>query len=267
MFEIPKLIASTPEPLLESVPEILGELDEIYAYYRQCLAHGAQMLETLTAKQGVAHLLAKGQSKRQAKALLGIAVDVALKAAEDHAKETGELPLVAGVLGPYGLQVAQKEYLLNKAQYLDFHLETLQTLLEQGPDCLGLVWQTKLSEPAAVLKWCTQNVPRLPVYVTLCLKDAKTLSDGTDLVEALNMLASFEQVVSLGIATCPENELLQAVKIFKATTALPVSVTNARKDLNELTKVLQKGVASLANPTLLRLQVAKKSPLKIRHDH
>ncbi|MEY8661684.1 hypothetical protein AALT52_02065, partial [Ligilactobacillus faecis] len=51
------------------------------------------------------------------------------------------------------------------------------------------------------------------------------------------------------------------------TTALPVSVTNAQKDLNELTKVLQKGVTSLANPTLLRLQVAKKSPLKIRHDH
>lgn len=40
-----------------------------------------------------------------------------------------------------------------------------------------------------------------------------------------------------------------------------------KKDLNELTKVLQKGVTSLANPTLLRLQIAKKSPLKIRHDH
>lgn len=93
MFEIPKLIASTPEPLLESVPEILGELDEIYAYHRQCLVHGAQMLETLTAKQGVAHLLAKGQSKRQAKALLGIAVDVALKAAKITLKKQASFRL------------------------------------------------------------------------------------------------------------------------------------------------------------------------------
>lgn len=55
--------------------------------------------------------------------------------------------------------------------------------------------------------------------------------------------------------------------ILLSALLLRLAFNNAQKDLNELTKVLQKGVTSLANPTLLRLQVAKKSPLKIRHDH
>lgn len=260
MLELPELSASTPEPLLTSLPETLAELDELYAYHRQCLANGAQLLETFTAKQSVARLMAQGKSKRQAQALLGIAVDVALKAAEDYAKETGKTPLVAGVLGPYGLQVAQKEYLLNKAQYLDFHLETLQTLLEQGPDCLGLVWQTKLFEPVALLHWIAQNVPRLPVYVTLCLKDSQTLSGGEKLAEALKVLASFEQVVALGIAQCPIAELKKAVTHFKAATSLPLIVTNSGQSPTELARLAQKG-ALLANPTLLRLQAAQKSQL------
>ena len=49
------------------------------------------------------------------------------------------------------------DYLLNTAQYLDFHVSRLQTILKQDPDCLALETRPKLSEPLAILEWLKQK--------------------------------------------------------------------------------------------------------------
>lgn len=164
-----------------------------------------------------------GHSKQQAENLVGMAVLVAQKARDDYEEQTGKHALVAASIGPYGAYLAdgseyRGDYLLNDAQYLNFHLPRFTAVLAQAPDFLALETQPKLSEPLALLRWLEKNVPQMPVYVSFTLRDEMTLSDGTELKRAVAAISKFEQVFAIGV-NCIVPELVSgALKVMRQAT-------------------------------------------------
>lgn len=206
-----------------------ANIEAVYDAHYSYLAAGAQMILTDTYQANLQAFEKAGHSKQQAENLVGMAVLVAQKARDDYEEQTGKRALVAASIGPYGAYLAdgseyRGDYLLNDAQYLNFHLPRLTAILAQGPDCLALETQPKLSEPLALLRWLEKNVPQMPVYVAFTLRDETTLSDGTKLERAVAAISKFEQVFAIGI-NCIAPELVSgALKVIRQATTKKIIV-------------------------------------------
>ncbi|WHQ79829.1 homocysteine S-methyltransferase [Ligilactobacillus animalis] len=214
-------IDSTGE--LWTAQALSDNIEAVYDAHYSYLAAGAQMILTDTYQANLQAFEKAGHSKQQAENLVGMAVLVAQKARDDYEEQTGKRALVAASIGPYGAYLAdgseyRGDYLLNDAQYLNFHLPRLTAVLAQAPDCLALETQPKLSEPLALLRWLEKNVPQMPVYVSFTLRDEMTLSDGTELKRAVAAISKFEQVFAIGV-NCIVPELVSgALKVMRQAT-------------------------------------------------
>lgn len=214
-------IDSTGE--LWTAQALSDNIEAVYDAHYSYLAAGAQMILTDTYQANLQAFEKAGHSKQQAENLVGMAVLVAQKARDDYEEQTGKHALVAASIGPYGAYLAdgseyRGDYLLNDAQYLNFHLPRLTAVLAQTPDCLALETQPKLSEPLALLRWLEKNVPQMPVYVSFTLRDEMTLSDGTELKRAVAAISKFEQVFAIGV-NCIVPELVSgALKVMRQAT-------------------------------------------------
>lgn len=214
-------IDSTGE--LWTAQALSDNIEAVYDAHYSYLAAGAQMILTDTYQANLKAFEKAGHSKQQAENLVGMAVLVAQKARDDYEEQTGKHALVAASIGPYGAYLAdgseyRGDYLLNDAQYLNFHLPRLTAVLAQAPDCLALETQPKLSEPLALLRWLEKNVPQMPVYVSFTLRDEMTLSDGTELKRAVAAISKFEQVFAIGV-NCIVPELVSgALKVMRQAT-------------------------------------------------
>lgn len=214
-------IDSTGE--LWTAQALSDNIEAVYDAHYSYLAAGAQMILTDTYQANLQAFEKAGHSKQQAENLVGMAVLVAQKARDDYEEQTGKHALVAASIGPYGAYLAdgseyRGDYLLNDAQYLNFHLPRLTAVLAQAPDCLALETQPKLSEPLALLRWLEKNVPQMLVYVSFTLRDEMTLSDGTELKRAVAAISKFEQVFAIGV-NCIVPELVSgALKVMRQAT-------------------------------------------------
>lgn len=214
-------IDSTGE--LWTAQALSDNIEAVYDAHYSYLAAGAQMILTDTYQANLQAFEKAGHSKQQAENLVGMAVLVAQKARDDYEEQTGKHALVAASIGPYGAYLAdgseyRGDYLLNDAQYLNFHLPRLTAVLAQTPDCLALETHPKLSEPLALLRWLEKNVPQMPVYVSFTLRDEMTLSDGTELKRAVAAISKFEQVFAIGV-NCIVPELVSgALKVMRQAT-------------------------------------------------
>lgn len=214
-------IDSTGE--LWTAQALSDNIEAVYDAHYSYLAAGAQMILTDTYQANLQAFEKAGHSKQQAENLVGMAVLVAQKSRDDYEEQTGKHALVAASIGPYGAYLAdgseyRGDYLLNDAQYLNFHLPRLTAVLAQAPDCLALETQPKLSEPLALLRWLEKNVPQMPVYVSFTLRDEMTLSDGTELKRAVAAISKFEQVFAIGV-NCIVPELVSgALKVMRQAT-------------------------------------------------
>lgn len=217
------------ESELWTAQALSANIEAVYDAHYSYLAAGAQMILTDTYQANLQAFEKAGHSKQQAENLVGMAVLVAQKARDDYEEQTGKHALVAASIGPYGAYLAdgseyRGDYLLNDAQYLNFHLPRLTTILAQSPDCLALETQPKLSEPLALLRWLEKNVPQMPVYVAFTLRDETTLSDGTKLERAVAAISKFEQVFAIGI-NCIAPELVSgALKVIRQATTKKIIV-------------------------------------------
>lgn len=217
------------ESELWTAQALSANIEAVYDAHYSYLAAGAQMILTDTYQANLQAFEKAGYSKQQAENLVGMAVLVAQKARDDYEEQTGKHALVAASIGPYGAYLAdgseyRGDYLLNDAQYLNFHLPRLTAILAQTPDCLALETQPKLSEPLALLRWLEKNVPQMPVYVSFTLRDETTLSDGTKLERAVAAISKFEQVFAIGV-NCIAPELVSgALKVIRQATTKKIIV-------------------------------------------
>ncbi|QCQ04577.1 homocysteine S-methyltransferase [Ligilactobacillus animalis] len=217
------------ESELWTAQALSANIEAVYDAHYSYLAAGAQMILTDTYQANLQAFEKAGHSKQQAENLVGMAVLVAQKARDDYEEQTGKHALVAASIGPYGAYLAdgseyRGDYLLNDAQYLNFHLPRLTAILAQGPDCLALETQPKLSEPLALLRWLEKNVPQMPVYVAFTLRDETTLSDGTKLKRAVAAISKFEQVFAIGVNCIAPEIVSGALKVIRQATTKKIIV-------------------------------------------
>lgn len=217
------------ESELWTAQALSANIEAVYDAHYSYLAAGAQMILTDTYQANLQAFEKAGHSKQQAENLVGMAVLVAQKARDDYEEQTGKHALVAASIGPYGAYLAdgseyRGDYLLNDAQYLNFHLPRLTAILAQGPDCLALETQPKLSEPLALLRWLEKNVPQMPVYVAFTLRDETTLSDGTKLERAVAAISKFEQVFAIGVNCIAPEIVSGALKVIRQATTKKIIV-------------------------------------------
>lgn len=230
---------------------LIDNVQAVYDVHEAYFQSGAQLVLTNTYQANVQAFQKIGYSKKQAETLISIAVLAAKKARDDYEQETGKKNLlVAGTIGPYGAYLAdgneyRGEYLLNEAQYLDFHLPRLETILQQEPDCIALETQPKLSEPLALLRWLEDNVSDMPVYVSFTLRDDETLSDGTSLAKAIKEVSKYRQVFAVGINCIAPKLVDKALKVIRKNTTKQIIIyPNLGATYNPKTKTWTKVVDS-----------------------
>lgn len=192
------------------------DLDKVYQVHMKYFKAGAQLAITDTYQANVSAFEKHGYSEKQAKSMIASAVQIAKKARDDYADQTGIHNFVAGSIGSYGAYLAKGDefrgdYSLTKKQYLDFHLPRLKVILENKPDCLAIETQPKLDEVVVLLDWLKENANNIPVYVSFTLHDTTKISDGTPLKKVMLELNKYDQVFAVG-ANC--------FKPFLATSAI-----------------------------------------------
>lgn len=208
---------------------LIDDIDIVYDVHFKYFEAGAQMVLTDTYQANIYAFEKLGYTRNQAQKFIAMGVLVAKKARDDYEKQTGKHGLVAGTIGPYGAYLAdgseyRGDYLLNEAQYLDFHLPRLQTILEQEPDCIALETQPKLFEPVTLLKWLSKYAPTMPVYVSFTLRDEQTLSDGTKLSRAIKEVSKYPQVFAVGINCIAPKLVEKALKTIRQATTKQIIV-------------------------------------------
>lgn len=201
--------------------------DLVKKVHSQYFAAGARLAITDTYQANVPAFVKQGYSKRQARALIRRAVELAKEARDDYEWRTGIYNYVAGSLGPYGAYLNNGaeytgDYHLSSQQYQDFHRPRLAEIARVGVDILAIETQPRLDEVQAELTLAHQLAPTTPVYVSFSLKDHATLPDGTPLAVAAATVARDQQVAAVGVNCIPLERVAPAVQIIHASTNKPV---------------------------------------------
>ena len=207
---------------------LIDQLDKVYQAHMDYFNAGAELIITDTYQANVQAFEKAGYSKTEAEQFIRNAVKIAKKARDDFEKQTGKHNYVAGTIGAYGAYLAdgseyRGDYQLTSDEYLAFHLPRLKLVLAEKPDLIALETQPKLAEPVTVLDWLKEQ-RQIPVYVSFTLKDAKHLSDGTPIAEAVKKISQYQQVFAIGINCVSPTIVQDALSEFSQYTKKPLVV-------------------------------------------
>jgi len=149
---------------------------------------------------------------------------------------------VAASVGPYGAYLAdgseyRGNYGLAQAELVAFHRERLKLLLEAEPDLLAIETIPDLTEIQALIELLAQH-PEAVAWLTVTLKDAHHLCDGTDLRAFQQLVESSDQIIAYGV-NCVQPDLVQPALDYleEAATKPLVAYPNSGAVYDPTTKV------------------------------
>lgn len=208
---------------------LIDQEEKVYHAHLNYFKAGANIVITDTYQANLPAFEKAGYSQKQAEEFIKKAVRIAKQARDDYERQTEIHNYVAGTVGPYGAYLAdgneyRGDYELSPQEYLDFHLPRLRLILAEKPDLIALETQPKLTETQVLLDWLTQHVPEVPVYVSFTLKDKTTISDGTSLAHAAQVVDKYKQVVGIGINCVAPNLVTPALELLSKNTIKPLVV-------------------------------------------
>ncbi|WP_265489008.1 homocysteine S-methyltransferase [Lactobacillus sp. PV034] len=208
---------------------LIDQEEKVYQAHLNYFKAGANLVITDTYQANVPAFIKAGYSQKQAASFIKQAVKIAKQARDDYEKQTGIHNYVVGTVGPYGAYLAdgneyRGDYELSKQEYLDFHLPRLKLILSEEPDLIAVETQPKLDETLVLLDWLTQNAPKVPVYVSFTLKNETTISDGTSLAQAAQVVDNYDQVIGIGINCVAPNLVTPALELLNKNTTKPLIV-------------------------------------------
>lgn len=211
--------------LLESHPRAIVEAHRIY------LDAGANCIVSASYQASREGFMSTGKSAAEADALIVSAVELAKTARAEFLEDNATLsfePLVAASVGPYGAAMHDGseytgKYSVSAAELRHFHADRLRLLDRSGADVLAVETIPNITE-ARVLAELLVDVDT-PAWVSFCCRDNKSLSDGTLLETAAEVLKGHPRVLAVGInCTRPEyvTELITALRSAAADKAVVV---------------------------------------------
>lgn len=204
---------------------LLDDPGAIRRAHHEFFRAGAHVAITASYQVNYEGLAAAGINATDADTLLRRSVEVAF-AARDDAGLTGQNAWVAAAVGPYGAARADGSeytgaYGLSVAQLRAWHRPRLHALAAAEPDLLAVETLPSLTEVEAVSAELDGLGVAAWVSVTV---DAAALRTGESLAEAVQLAASVDEVVAVGINCCDADGVAEALGIIRAETAKPIVI-------------------------------------------
>ncbi|WP_241608301.1 homocysteine S-methyltransferase [Rosenbergiella australiborealis] len=191
---------------------------------------GAQCAITASYQASLAGFAQRGLSETRAKALMALSVTLAVEAREAFLIQHPEAPrpLVAGSVGPYGAFLAdgseyRGDYHLSTEAFIEFHRPRITQLLAAGADLLACETLPSFAEIQALCQ-LLKEFPAAHAWISMTLRDASHLSDGTELQTVVDYLNAVPQVVAVGINCIALEATTAALTHLQQLTTLPLVV-------------------------------------------
>jgi len=217
---------------LWSARVLLEEPELIYEVHYDYFKAGADCAITASYQASIDGFLNRGITEKEAISLMKQSVELAKKARDDFWKREQPTerpkPLVVASAGPYGAYLADgSEYVGNYGVSDDllasFHQPRIEAFIDAGADLLAFETIPSWQE-ANVLCELLKEFPNVWAWLSFSLKDAKHISDGTELAFCARKLNKEEQIASIGVNCVPATIVVDAIDILKKETNKPIVV-------------------------------------------
>jgi homocysteine S-methyltransferase len=186
---------------LWSARVLLEQPERIRDVHAAYFAAGADVAITASYQASYEGLARRGLDRIAADRLLRRSVELAREAAGDGDR------LVAASVGPYGAMLADgSEYVgrygLSVRELIEWHRPRLEALLAAEPDVFAVETIPAIEEVEAIVT-LLDDVPEARAWVSCSCRDETSLSDGTPIGEAADLVSSSRQVVAFGVNCTP----------------------------------------------------------------
>lgn len=188
---------------------LVEDQEKVIAVHQAYFEAGANVAITSSYQATIDGFEKLGIELEHARTLIKQTVYLAQQARERTA-QTHPM-FVAGSVGPYGAYLADGSeyrgaYGKTKTELKAFHKERMALLVEAGADLLACETMPDKTEIEALLELLAE-MDTIKAWVTMTLKDAHHLSDGTPLSEIQPLLEASPHVLAYGI-NCVQPELV-----------------------------------------------------------
>jgi homocysteine S-methyltransferase len=198
-------------------PDLIRDVHEAY------FAAGADVAVSASYQASIAGFAARGVSRRDAMRLMTLSVELAQEARERFWNDPGPRangrawPLVAASIGPYGASLAdgseyRGNYGVSRQELADFHGPRLEAVIAARPDLLAIETIPSAEEAILVLELLAAW-PAIQAWASFTCRDAKRISDGLPVADAIAAVAGHPQVAAVGfncVAPALAEDLLAA---------------------------------------------------------
>lgn len=210
---------------LWSARVLLDDPDAIMRVHLDFFRAGADVATTASYQASVAGLRARGLTEDRAIEVLRDAVRVAARARAlaDRSLGDGRTRLVVASAGSYGATLADgSEYTgafgnLDHGDLVRFHRERAQILAE-GADVVAFETIPCVREVEAIVE-ATADLA-VPVWVSMTLRDGRTLAGGDPLAHAAHVLGTSPTIVAAGVNCCAPWHVVDALRVLGDATSL-----------------------------------------------
>lgn len=202
---------------------LLDDPEAIVRVHLDFFRAGADVATTASYQASLGGLRARGLSDTASIEVLRTAVRLAARA-RDRLAGDGRVRVVAASAGSYGATLANgAEYTgdfgpVTRGELTAFHRERAQ-ILEHGADVLAFETIPSLRELEAIVDAMAGIAA--PAWVSMTLRDARTLASGEPLVRAAEVLAAAPGIVALGVNCCAPWYVEEALAILGRASATP----------------------------------------------
>lgn len=215
---------------LWSANVLIENPDLITQVHYDYFSAGADCAITASYQATPLGFMQKGITKAQSLELIKRSVVLANLAKQRYLEEHGapRSLLIAGSVGPYGAYLADGSeytgnYALSESEFIEFHHDRIQALIDAGADLLAIETQPSFDEIKALVK-LTKHFDPITCWVSLTLKDDNHLSDGMPLEQVVTYLDNSEQVVSIGVNCIALEKVTNALVALRKFTNKPLIV-------------------------------------------
>ncbi|ULG74649.1 homocysteine S-methyltransferase [Macrococcus brunensis] len=215
--------------LIESNPEA------VYQVHQAFVDAGAEIILTNTYQAAIQSFINMGLNYQDARNYLKKAVEIARRAAKENT-------IIAGSLGPYGAMLGNGaeytgDYIISEQDYIDYHKERLDILIEAGISVFAFETIPNLEEIKAVKK-LLEEYEEIEAWLSVTLNDSTHLSDGTQLDEVIETVNAIPNVLAFGINCTSIKVIDEAVdKLIKQSSKDIILYPNGGRKYDASNKV------------------------------
>ncbi|MGZ8578623.1 MAG: homocysteine S-methyltransferase [Actinomycetota bacterium] len=175
--------------------------------HREYFAAGADVAISASYQASFEGAARRGLGPSEAAALMRTSVTLAREAAGEHAATSGETPIVAASIGPYGAILADGSeydgrYGLGVDELIQVHRPRIEVVLEAEPDLLAVETIPSGVEAEAIVALLADH-PDARAWMSFSCRDDEHLHDGTRFADVTAMVAASPQVVAVGVNCTP----------------------------------------------------------------